>query len=370
VKGAAKEKQEEADMEGGSRIVSGSIPISMPGGAADPLMMNEASSQDNNSNNIKKSSSSTRMSHRGAMVALSYMVCAVLLVMFNKAALSSYKFPCANVITVLQMIVSTTLLYVLRKLDIIKFTEDTLDNKAAFKKFVPLRILRQTSPLSIAYLFYMVVGMASIRGVNVPMYTTLRRTTVLFTMIMEFMLAGQRHTPPIITSVAIIVVGVFIAGSRDFSFDLGGYSVVLLSNLTTAIYLATIARLGKTTGLNSFGLMWCNGIICGPLLFTWIFVSGELDKALQFESLHVLGFQIVTVLSCLMAFCLNYTIFLNTTLNSALTQTMCGNLKDLGTVLIGWIWFGGLPFDWLNVLGQLLGFVGSGMYAYCKLKGK
>jgi len=74
VKGAAKEKQEEADMEGGSRIVSGSIPISMPGGAADPLMMNEASSQDN-SNNIKKSSS-TRMSHRGAMVALSYMVCA------------------------------------------------------------------------------------------------------------------------------------------------------------------------------------------------------------------------------------------------------------------------------------------------------
>ena len=55
-----------------------------------------------------------------------------------------------------QMIVSTTLLYVLRKLDIIKFTEDTLDNKAAFKKFVPLRILRQTSPLSIAYLFYMV----------------------------------------------------------------------------------------------------------------------------------------------------------------------------------------------------------------------
>lgn len=73
VKGAAKEKQVEADMEGGNRILSGSIPISMPGGAADPLMMNEASPQDNSNN---KKSSSTRMSHRGAMVALSYMVCA------------------------------------------------------------------------------------------------------------------------------------------------------------------------------------------------------------------------------------------------------------------------------------------------------
>jgi len=215
-----------------------------------------------------------------------------------------------------------------------------------------------------------VVGMASIRGVNVPMFTTLRRTTVFFTMIMEFVLVGQRHSNPIILSVAIIVLGALIAGSRDLSFKLEGYSVVLLSNLTTAIYLATIARLGKTTGLNSFGLMWCNGLICGPILILWILLSGELKMALNFESIHVLGFQVVMALSCMLAFCLNYTIFLNTTLNSALTQTMCGNLKDLGTVLFGWIWFGGLPFDWLNVLGQLLGFVGSGLYAYCKLKGK
>ena len=37
--------------------------------------------------------------------------------------------------------------------------------------------------------------------------------------------------------------------------------------------------------------------------------------------------QAVIGTSCLLAFALNYTIFLNTSLNSALTQTMCGNLK-------------------------------------------
>lgn len=195
-----------------------------------------------------------------------------------------------------QMIVSTSLLYVLRKLDVIRFTDES-----KFKRFVPTKIIRETSPLSIAYLFYMVsllfyrlcsqhlffnsvmeglrwwqvVGMASIRGVSVPMYTTLRRTTVLFTMVMEFFLVGQRHTTPVITrlvscismqcyygakfpmkflqlkmmlqwcgSVAIIVFGVFIAAARDFSFELGAYSLVFLSNLTTAVYLATISRLG------------------------------------------------------------------------------------------------------------------------------
>jgi drug/metabolite transporter (DMT)-like permease len=114
------------------------------------------------------------------------------------------------------------------------------------------------------------------------------------------------------------------------------------------------------------------------IFFTWLnplfelFFSPwltEVDCALRRE-VRVVLVQVVTALSCIIAFCLNYTIFLNTTLNSALTQTMCGNLKDLGTVFFGWICFGGLPFDWLNVFGQCLGFLGSGMYAYCKLKGK
>eukprot|EP01018_Ginkgo_biloba_P034191 Gb_27733 [translate_table: standard] len=315
---------------------------------------------------------SSAMTKRGVFAALSYMACSVLLVMFNKAVLSSYSFPCANVITLLQMICSTVLLYALRSWNIISFGTvegRTTSTDTSSKGFIPLETLRRTSPLSFAYLFYMIVGMASIRGVNVPMYTTLRRTTVFFTMIMEYFLSGQKHSPPIIGSVGLILVGAFVAGARDLSFDFNGYMIVIISNLTTAIYLATIARIGKTSGLNSFGLMWCNGLICGPVLFLWTFFSGELEMTMHFPHLYSPVFQVMMLLSCMMAFCLNYTIFLNTTLNSALTQTMCGNLKDFFTVGIGWLLFGGLPFDWLNVVGQSLGFVGSGLYAYCQLKG-
>ncbi|GAU23145.1 hypothetical protein TSUD_305930 [Trifolium subterraneum] len=127
----------------------------------------------------------------GAFAAICYMSCAVLLVMFNKAALSSYNFPSANSIAFLQL-----------------------------------------------------VTMESVRGVNVPMYTTLRRTTVVFTMFVEYMLVGQRYTPSIIFSVGLIVFGAFIAGARDLSFDAYGYAIVFLSNIMTAIYLATIARVG------------------------------------------------------------------------------------------------------------------------------
>ncbi|KAG5591648.1 hypothetical protein H5410_042162 [Solanum commersonii] len=258
---------------------------------------------------------------------------------------------------------------------------------------------------------------------------------------------------PNITSVVIIVFGAFVAGARDLSFDFYGYAIVFLSNITTAIYLATIARIGsvfslscnlftlisfldlsntsinpgKSSGLNSFGLMWCNGIVCGPFLLVWSLIRGDLALTVDFPYLFSPGFlhtviwltrggcsegkhppspalrlwarvtkgakrvgvlreglkrntvtwflptvtgHVVMLMSCILAFFLNYSIFLNTTLNSAVTQTICGNLKDLFTISLGWFIFGGLPFDLLNVLGQLLGFVGSGLYAYYKLMGK
>ncbi|URD94759.1 Triose-phosphate Transporter family [Musa troglodytarum] len=137
------------------------------------------------------------MTRRGAFAAVSYMACAVLLVLFNKAALSSYNFPCANVITLFQVFIS----------------------------------------------------------------------------------------------VALIVLGAFVAGARDLSFDAYGYGMVFIANMTTAIYLATINRIGKSSGLNSFGLMWCNGIVCGPILLFWTYIRGDLDLTMNFPYLHSLGFQ-------------------------------------------------------------------------------
>ncbi|CAN1812705.1 UDP-N-acetylglucosamine transporter UGNT1 [Linum perenne] len=250
------------------------------------------------------------MTKRGAYAAISYMACAVLLVMFNKAALSSYNFPSANVITLFQ---------------------STTDGAVTFVSF---ETLRHTLPLSASYLLYMLVTMESVRGVNIPMYTTLRRTTVVFTMIMEYVLAGQRYTSPIVGSVALIVAGAVIAGVRDLTFDFYGYGVVFIANITTAIYLATIGRIGKSTGLNSFGLMWCNGVICGPVLLFWTLIRGDLTMTVHFSYLFSPGFL------------------------------------DLFTIGIGWAVFGGLPFDVFNVLGQFLGFFGSGLYAYYKMKGR
>lgn len=45
-------------------------------------------------------------------------------------------------------------------------------------------------------------------------------------------------------SVGIIIMGAFIAGAQDLSFDSNGYAFVFLANICTAVYLASVARVG------------------------------------------------------------------------------------------------------------------------------
>ncbi|KAM7268806.1 hypothetical protein ACFE04_010972 [Oxalis oulophora] len=293
-----------------------------------------------------KSPATTAMTRKGAYAAISYMVTGVLLILFNKAALSSYRFPSGNVITLFQTISSCAFLYALKRFKMISFTNEEPENATTpTNNFVPLKTLVHTFPLSFTFLLYMLITMEAVRSISVPMYTTLRRTTVAFTLIVEYFLSGQRHSLAVVSSVGVVILGAFIAGAWDLAFDAYGYSVVCIANLCTAVYLASIARIGKASGLNTFGLMWCNGIICGPLLLIWTSISGELTALVEFPYLFAPGFQVVMLVSCIMAFLINYFVFLNTTENSALTQAVCGNLKDFFTVGIGWAVFGGLPFD-------------------------
>ncbi|KAK7411140.1 hypothetical protein VNO78_02572 [Psophocarpus tetragonolobus] len=310
------------------------------------------------------------MTRRGVFAALSYMASSVLLVMFNKAALSSYNFPFANVITLAQMVFAFIILFVMKSLKIISFTtNESLSSSNNSVIFVSYRTLGQTLPLALTYLVFMVVTMEAVRGINIPMYTTLRRTVVAFTMVMEYFLSGQRHSRFVVGSVVVIIAGAFVAGARDLAFDSYSYSIVFIENMCKAVYLASVVRVGKSSGLNIFGIVWCNVVICGPLLFLWSLLRGDLQTTRNFPYIFNPGFQIVLLLSCAFTFFINYIVVLNTTVNSALTQAICGNLKDVFTSGIGWLIFGGLPYDLFNVLGQVLGFLGSCLYAYCKLQG-
>ncbi|KAK9213181.1 hypothetical protein WN943_002568 [Citrus x changshan-huyou] len=276
---------------------------------------------------------SAAMTKRGVYAAASYMASAVLLVMFNKAALSSYSFPCANVITLFQMFCSCSILYALRCWKIISFTvgepHTTSNNPTTL---VPLKTLVHTLPLALSYLLYMADYSSLYDDCRVPID---RAETLTSCCWQDFI------------SVGIILLGAFLAGARDLSFDAYGYALVFIANICTAAYLAFISRIGSVSFSNflashflakisekHFTYAEFVGIICTPILLFWTSFRGDLEVTMNFPLLFYPGFQ------------------------------------DLLTIGLGWLLFGGLPFDLFNIVGQALGFLGSCFYAYCKLQGK
>eukprot|EP00126_Sphaerothecum_destruens_P001902 Sdes_comp15336_c0_seq2m4199 len=180
----------------------------------------------------------------------------------------------------------------------------------------------------------------------------------------------QRKTPSSITlqAVFLMLLGAFLSGVKDSRFDLNSYLIVFFYNSITAIYLVLINRVSSSLKVSSFDLMFYNSFFCAPLIFLISSFKNDFFIAFtQFPHLSSLGFQISLAGSSFLAFALNYTIFWNTRVNSALSQTVSGQVKDLLTVFLGVYFFNSQSMDSMEAFACLVGFVGSAYYAYGKV---
>ncbi|KAJ0768876.1 putative sugar phosphate transporter domain-containing protein [Helianthus annuus] len=86
--------------------------------------------------------------------------------------------------------------------------------------------------LVLVSLFYngnVAFALASLKGVNIPMYIAIKRLTPLAVLIAGLFYKKGKHSKQVILSVSLTAAGVMIAALGDFSFDLLGYTMALVS---------------------------------------------------------------------------------------------------------------------------------------------
>ena len=292
------------------------------------------------------------------------MLTAILLIYFNKAAFSYYHFAAPNLLALSQSLCSLLLLSTARHYGLLTYQPFSL---ATFRLLLPI---------SLSFVAYMVLGMLAMKLVSLPMYTTLRRTTVVFVMALEHITAGKGSSPLVKLSVAVMLAGALVAGWKDIRFDLLSYAIVFTYNGFTALYLVLINRISTRerreanhehrAPLTQWDFMYYNNLTTIPLLALTVAATGETQSLLQSPFLSSPLFHLSLLASSLLAFVLNYAIFRNTAVNSALTQTVAGQAKDVVVVAIG-VWaFEDGALDAGGALGVALGFAGSLGYAVAK----
>ncbi|KAM6170173.1 nucleotide sugar transporter SLC35D2 isoform 2-T2 [Rhynchocyon petersi] len=197
--------------------------------------------------------------------ALFYGSCSFLIVLVNKALLTTYGFPSPVVLGIGQMTATIMILYVSKLNKIIHFPD--------FDKKIPIKMF----PLPLLYVGNHLSGLSSTSKLSLPMFTVLRKFTIPMTLLLEAIILGKQYSSSIIASVTAIILGAFIAAGFLLM-----YSTVLCSYynsaLTTAVVGAikniSIAYIGMLIGgdyvfsvLNFVGLNIC---MAGGLSYSFL----------------------------------------------------------------------------------------------------
>ncbi|XP_069431841.1 nucleotide sugar transporter SLC35D2 isoform X5 [Ovis canadensis] len=155
--------------------------------------------------------------------ALFYGTCSFLLVLVNKALLTTYRFPSPIVLGVGQMAVTIMILYVSKLNKIIQFPD--------FDKKIPTKLF----PLPLLYVGNHISGLASTSKLSLPMFTVLRKFTIPLTLLLETIILGS-----------------------DLAFNLEGYIFVFLNDIFTAANGVYTKQKMDPKELGKYGVLYYN----------------------------------------------------------------------------------------------------------------
>jgi solute carrier family 35 protein len=282
------------------------------------------------------------------------------MVFFNKAVLSVYHFTESNLLLLLQMFVSMTVLLGVQKLGLIKLEPFTWERTKALL------------PVALLYNANVAFALASLNKVNVPMYNVLKRLTPALVLFYDTTFSGKTVSRKVIFSVALTLFGTLVAGYNDLAFDLVGYGMAMASSLLQASYLIVVQKTGAEKSISSNDLLMYNAVLSIPMLFLVVVLDGELTTGMTklYEGAAQWDFVMVMLCCLHLGMLLNLSIFMCTQNNSALTTTIVGVFKGVAATLLGFLLLGGVQFVPLNFAGIMINLVGGVWYAIIKYQEK
>lgn len=274
----------------------------------------------------------------------------------NKTVLTTFNFPSFLFLGLGQLIATVVILYVSKTLKLIEFPDMT---RKTFQIVFPLPLI---------FFGNMFFGLGGTQSLSLPMFTALRRFSILATMILEVFILGTKPEFMVKISVFSMIAGALVAAADDLSFQLKGYIYITLCNIFTGFYQVYIKKKLDSDKMAKYGLMFYNSLFSLFPVIILSLVTGDFEKVINFDRWSDTLFISQFLFSCFMGFLLAFSTFLCTLYNSALTTAMVGSIKNVLLTYLGMLIGGDYIFSWVNFIGLNISVVGSLLYSYVAIK--
>ncbi|XP_071952818.1 nucleotide sugar transporter SLC35D2-like isoform X2 [Antedon mediterranea] len=271
--------------------------------------------------------------------AIFYASSSFFIVIVNKNILTNYKFPSFQFVGIGQMVATIVLLFIAKCANIVTYPD--------LSRQIPKKIW----PLPVIYMGNMVFGLGGTKKLSLPMFTVLRRFSILFTMCLEFLLLGKKTSVRVQCTVYAMILGAIVAASDDLAFDMLGYFFISMNNIFTACNNVYVKKKLDSKDLGNNGVLFYNALFMVIPLSCIALYNGEINKALQYDNWHNPAFFCQFLLACVFGFVLNLSIVLCTLHNSALTTTIVGCIKNIAITYIGIVFSSDYIFSATNFVG-------------------
>ena len=305
------------------------------------------------------------------LFTLSYVTAAVLLNILNRVVFYTYHFNKYNfTYTLLQQLFCIVFFF------IVSHKSETFKSQAgeiSFNDFLKLKYYYITfAIIFIANALLIFYGTQLI--VNAAMFQTLRKLVLVIVYFIDLFWGIKKITPFTSLCVFLVTFGGLLTGIDTFSRDYIGIAITMLSNLVNVAYNKFTELFRRKTGVSNLKLLVYNSYLAGPILFIFIFITGEYKRLILFftEEKYLsnnktegsfFGFAFSTFLCCTLVIVLNSSFFMSNEKNTSLFTILLSHTKDLFTSILSYFFLAGNEFTIKIALGLIISTTGGVMYS-------
>jgi len=205
-----------------------------------------------------------------------------------------------------------------------------------------------------------------------------RSTTPFFAILIYKLFYSRTYPSSTYVSLLPLISGVILATYGDNYFTQLGFAITLIGTILASAKTIVANRLMTgTIKLPALELLQRMSPLAALQSFAYAWATGELSNFCTFleaERVERGGSFLWPVVAALLgngviAFLLNVSSFQANRLAGALTMTVCGNVKQCLTILLGIVLFG-VKVGLLNGMGIVLAVLGAAWYSIVELRMK